>query len=233
VESELTSETFELLHEAITYFVMPSSHILAYPIPGADGLIELGHRYTNWVWYRNVAEGADLDDLMTDRHGARKAVSLAPGSVRDGHLDELRAAARASLPPQLAEMVCKSPEPFVQVVFDVDVPRMAFGRVCLLGDAAFAARPHAAAGTAKAAEDAWTLDDALREHGFDVVAALRAWEPGRLELGRRVLERTREAGRRSQFENTWRTGDPLPFGLWEPGDSALSGELAESERQPR
>ena len=32
---------------------------------------------------------------------------------------------------------------------------MAFGRVALIGDAAFAARPHAAAGTAKAAEDAF------------------------------------------------------------------------------
>ena len=32
---------------------------------------------------------------------------------------------------------------------------MAFGRICLIGDAAFAVRPHAAAGTAKAAADGW------------------------------------------------------------------------------
>ena len=45
----------------------------------------------------------------------------------------------------------------MQVVYDIDVPRMALGRVCLIGDAAFAVRPHAAAGTAKAAADGWAL----------------------------------------------------------------------------
>ena len=98
---------------------------------------------------------------------------------------------------------------------------MVFGRVCLIGDAAFALRPHAAAGSAKAAEDAWKLGEAVREAGGDVIAALEAWEPEQLELGRRVLARTREAGRRSQFEGTWQIGDPLPFGLYEVGDSAM------------
>jgi 2,6-dihydroxypyridine 3-monooxygenase len=106
-------------------------------------------------------------------------------------------------------------------VFDIEVPRMAFGRVCLIGDAAFTLRPHAAAGTAKAAEDAWKLGEAVRKMGGDVVAALKRWEPGQLELGRQVLARTRDAGRRSQFEGTWRIGDPLPFGLYELGDSAM------------
>jgi 2,6-dihydroxypyridine 3-monooxygenase len=55
----------------------------------------------------------------------------------------------------------------------------------------------------------------------DVEAALRAWEPHQLALGKRALERTREAGRRSQFSNSWQVGDPLPFGLYEQGDSAL------------
>ncbi len=52
------------------------------------------------------------------------------------------------------------------VHLDIAVRNMAFGRVALIGDAAFAARPHAAAGTAKAAADASSL------------AAARAAEPG-------------------------------------------------------
>lgn len=56
-----------------------------------------------------------------------------------------------------------------------------------------------------------------------MTAALRAWEPGQLELGRRVVARTRDAGQRSQFEGTWRAGDPLPFGLHEMGDSIVRG----------
>ena len=107
--------------------------------------------------------------------------------------------------------------PFLQVVYDVEVSRMAFGRVCLIGDAAWVVRPHAAAGTAKAAADAWTLADALAAHD-DVPSALTAWEPGQLALGRQLLERTRRIGARSQVECNWQPGDPeLIFGLYGPG----------------
>jgi 2,6-dihydroxypyridine 3-monooxygenase len=94
---------------------------------------------------------------------------------------------------------------------------MAFGRVCLIGDAAFVARPHAAAGTAKAAADAWALADAIERHR-DVPTALAQWEPGQLALGQQLLDRNRRNGRRSQFEGTWVPGDPeLIFGLRAPG----------------
>ena len=94
---------------------------------------------------------------------------------------------------------------------------MAFGRVCLIGDAAFVVRPHAAAGTAKAAADAWALVEAVDRDG-DVPEALARWEPGQVALGRQLLERTRRIGRRSQFDGTWVPGDPdLIFGLRAPG----------------
>jgi 2,6-dihydroxypyridine 3-monooxygenase len=83
-------------------------------------------------------------------------------------------------------------------------------------------RPHVAVGTAKATEAAWRLAEAIEACENDVPAALRRWEPGQLGLERAVLERTREAGRRSQFDNSWSVGDPLPFGLYEEGDSVLS-----------
>jgi 2,6-dihydroxypyridine 3-monooxygenase len=158
---------------------------------------------------------------MTDRTGVRRPVSLAPGTVAAEPLDALRAAGAECLPPPLAELVAATPEPFVQVVFDIEVPRMAFGRACLIGDAAFALRPHAAVGSAKAAEDAWTLGTAVTEAGFDVPAALAAWEPGQLALGRGALERTRRAGDRAQRTNEWQVGEPLPWGLYATGDSAL------------
>jgi 2,6-dihydroxypyridine 3-monooxygenase len=61
------------------------------------------------------------------------------------------------LAPPLAEVVTHVAEPFIQAIYDIEVSRMAFGRICLIGDAAFAVRPHAAAGTAKAAADGWAL----------------------------------------------------------------------------
>ncbi len=218
-ETELTAATREVLDDAITYYVYANSHILVYPIPGRDGSVVPGERLINIVWYRNYLAGEDLDDLLLDAHGARRDVSVPPGALRAEHVAEAHAVAAARLPWPIAEVVLAIAELFVQVVLDLDVPRMAFGRACLLGDAAFVVRPHAAAGTAKAADDAWTLRDALAAHPDDPVAALAAWEPGRLALGRSLLARTRAIGRRSQFDGTWRAGDPeLIFGLHRPGD---------------
>jgi 2,6-dihydroxypyridine 3-monooxygenase len=155
---------------------------------------------------------------MTDRDGARREVTLPPGAAREAHLRELRAVAADQLAPQLAEVVERTEHPFVQVISDIEVERMAFGRVCLLGDAAFALRPHAAAGTAKAAADAWALAEALAASGGDLAAALPRWERQQLAVGRAVLQRTRRNGDRSQFEGSWRPGDPeLVFGLYGPG----------------
>ncbi|QQX89087.1 FAD-dependent monooxygenase (plasmid) [Cupriavidus necator] len=81
--------------------------------------------------------------------------------MKDTHIAELRAAAVSRLPEPIARVVCSAAQPFLQVIYDVDAPRMAFGRVCLIGDAAFAVRPHAAAGSAKAAADAWALTEAI------------------------------------------------------------------------
>jgi 2,6-dihydroxypyridine 3-monooxygenase len=179
--------------------------------------VKEGDRLMNFVWYRNYLAEGDLDDLLTDSSGVRRDVSLPPGAARAEHVAKLRATAAARLPARIAEVVLATEHPFLQVIFDLDVPRMAFGRICLLGDAAFVVRPHAAAGTAKAAADAWALATALGEHD-DVEDALSAWEPVQLALGRQLLERTRRIGRRSQVDGTWRPGDPeLIFGLYEPG----------------
>jgi 2,6-dihydroxypyridine 3-monooxygenase len=216
-EADLSAKTYETLHDAITYQVLPHSHILVYPIPGLDGSVEPGRRLMNMVWYRNVP-GAELPELLTDRQGVRRDVSVPPSHVRTELVDEMRRFATDALAAPIAEMVTSVSEPFVQAVFDVEVPRMASGRTCLLGDAAFAVRPHAAAGTAKAAEDAWVLVEELLHAEGDVERALPRWERRQLALGVGLLERTREIGDGSQFRGDFRPGDPrLIFGLYGPG----------------
>jgi 2,6-dihydroxypyridine 3-monooxygenase len=209
-------QTFD---NAMTYYVHANSHILAYPIPGADGSVKPGERLLNFVWYRNYLAGGELDDLMTDQSGQPREISLPPGTVSDRHAAELRATAQARLPTPFAQLVSGTAQPFLQVIYDLDIPRMAFGRVCLIGDAAFVGRPHAGAGTAKAAADGFALADALARNPTDVPAALAQWEPGQLALGRQLIERTRAAGRRSQFDGNWVPGDPMfILGLRGPGN---------------
>lgn len=225
-ESELESSVFDRLYEAITYATPPLSHILAYPIPGARG--NSRERVLNYVWYRNLEAGPLLDDVLTDVGGIRRYLSVAPGRLQNRHVEDLKREAGSALPDHLARMVVVTGEPFIQTVVDVEVPRMAFDRVCLIGDAAFAARPHAAAGTAKAAADAWSLSDSLLSAAGDIPAALRAWEPGALERGQRLTERARRLGTMAQVEGNFHGNDPyIVFGLDRPGDSCYP---ASSER---
>ena len=100
---------------------------------------------------------------------------MPPGAVQLRFAEELRAVATSTMAAPIAEVVGRSVEPFVQVIFDLEVPAMAFGRVCLIGDAAFALRPHAAAGTAKAARDGWALAEMLCAAQGNVAEALQRW----------------------------------------------------------
>jgi len=216
-ESSLSAEIAGRLAEAITYYVYANSHILVYPIPNGDGSTVPGERLINFVWYRNYLDGDDLADLLTDRHGVRRELSVPPGAMADHHQAEARHAA-SRLPDSIAAVVSATQDLFVQTIYDIEVDQMVFGRVCLLGDAAFAVRPHAAAGTAKAADDGWALAEAL-DSAEDLHAALAKWESTQLKLGRDLLARTRNVGARSQVTNTWQPGDPdLIFGLHQPGD---------------
>ena len=214
---ELSGRTASILRDAITYRILPHGHLLTYPIPGPDGSV-----LCNWLWYRNVAPGDHLTDLLTDRNGSTAELTVPPGSVQTKHLQALHSAAHTELPSPIAELVQRSAEPFVQVIVDLEVPRMAFGRSCLIGDAAFALRPHIGAGTARAADDAWQLGNALRHTtGRQVPVRLKGWEAQQLSAARRAMQRARAAGRSLQSEGTWRVGDPSPFGLHVAGDSAL------------
>jgi 2,6-dihydroxypyridine 3-monooxygenase len=218
LESEVSTETFRLLHDSLTYCVADHTHIVSYPIPGPDSDARIGQRWLNYVWYRNVPEGAQLDELMTDRRGTPCSVSVQAGQVQDRFIGKLREEAAEILPPAAAELVARTRDPYIQQVVDVRVPNMAFGRIALIGDAAFAARPHAAAGTAKAAADAWALASALENADGDVPTALTKWEPAQLRLGHALIDRVTEMGTRSQVSQTWAPDDPsLRFGL--PGPS--------------
>jgi 2,6-dihydroxypyridine 3-monooxygenase len=213
----LSSSTRAELDDAITFDVPANSHVTMYPIPGEEGTAA-EDRLMNYVWYRNVAEGPELTELLLDKRGTPGLISVPPGLVQDRYIDELKDAAAQQLSPAVAEVLIATEQPYLQVVSDVRSNRMAQGRVALIGDAACAARPHAAAGTAKAAADAWTLADALGDAGGDVAAALAKWEPAQLELGDSLMRRAIAMGNGFQFSNNATPGDPsLRFGLYGPG----------------
>ena len=218
-EAALSEQARADLADSMIYQVLDHGHILVYAIPDHEGRTTPPHRVINFVWYRNYPLGGPFEDLMRDEHGLQRTGTMPPGTVRQEHLTEMRSTATEVLAPTLLEVVMGCDETLIQAVFDLESPQMAFGRLCLIGDAAIGLRPHVAAGQAKACADGWALRDALLAANGDVSSALAAWEPGQLALGNRALARTREMGVASQFEGTMVPGDPnWKFGLWEPGN---------------
>lgn len=218
-ERHLSPKTLETVRDAMVYQVLDRSHILVYAIPNHAGDSTPGHRTINSVWYRNYPDDGAFAGLMTGKDGERRSTTMPPGILRDEYVEEMLSTARSNLAPQLREIVEKCPEHLVQAIYDLEVPRMAFGRVIIMGDAAFGLRPHVAAGQAKACADAWALKESLAEANGDIDAALAVWEPRQLALGQMAVAKTKGMGMRSQFDGTMVPGDPeWKFGLWEAGN---------------
>ncbi|MDR6952070.1 2-polyprenyl-6-methoxyphenol hydroxylase-like FAD-dependent oxidoreductase [Ancylobacter sp. 3268] len=191
-ETAVPAEAAAVLFERFAFYDMPGAQALGYLVPGPDGAIAPGRRRYNWVWYRRSTP-EQLAEVLTDADGQPHDFSLAPGQMRPEAAEALRADALRLLPPAFAAAVEAEPRPFVQAIFDYAAPRLVAGRLVLIGDAAFVARPHTAMGVAKAAGDAFALRDALAG-ARELPAALAAFERARLEHGRAVVAYGRRLG---------------------------------------
>jgi 2-polyprenyl-6-methoxyphenol hydroxylase-like FAD-dependent oxidoreductase len=188
------------LFNYMTFCLPPGEQCLGYPVAGPDNDLRPGNRRYNVVWYRPAGEQGELSRLLTDESGTTHVISIPPPLIARDAIAEMRAAAERLLAPQFRAVVRMIDEPILQPIYDLETPRMAFGRVAIIGDAAFVARPHVAAGVAKAADDAAALAAAL--DGSEVEPALRRFEAARLMVGQRIIERARHLGAYLQATQT-------------------------------
>ena len=167
--------------------------MLSYLQPGADDDYRPGRRRLNWLWYHPV-HAAKLPDLCTDATGRCHGVAIAPTLIRPEVIAAFRAEARALLPSQFVALTEATPAPFFQPIFDLDSPRIVAGRVALLGDAAFVARPHVGAGVTKAALNAAWLADALTASPYDRRCGWRPTTTQARAFGSALVARARFLG---------------------------------------
>jgi 2-polyprenyl-6-methoxyphenol hydroxylase-like FAD-dependent oxidoreductase len=201
-ESALSARTREELVPYFAFGLPPREQMVAYPVAGRDQAVEPGRRRFNFVWYRPADEHGVLRDLLTDAQGRHWPDGIPPPLLRAQVIADARKAAHDVLAPQFAEVVEKTPGLFFQPIFDLESPQLAFGRIALMGDAAFVARPHCGMGVAKAAGDALALVAALRLHD-DVATGLQAYSQVRQPAGAAVVAHARALGRymQSQLSN--------------------------------
>ena len=190
-ENALSASAASTLLDRFAFYTAQRTQALGYVVPGPRGEIDQGHRRYNWVWYRREA---DLSATLTDREGRVHPFSLAPKQLSNAARSTLRHDAETQLPPQFRDALHAEPEPFVQAIFDYETPQMVRGRLALVGDSAFVARPHTAVGVAKAAADSLALAEALA--GAPVEQALLHYQRERLPVGRAI---TQYGGRLGDF----------------------------------
>ncbi len=181
------------LLDAFSFCTPPGEQMLSYTIPGPNGEEAVGQRRHNFVWYQPAEPERALPDLLTDADGEEHSPNIPPTKIRPDVIAAMRDHADAVLSPAYAALVRSVEHPFLQPVADYVSPRLAFGRVVLIGDGAALARPHVGSGTTKALQDAAALAAALAAT-HDVAEALTAYEAARLPLIRAAVERGRWLG---------------------------------------
>ena len=186
-EASLAPATWAALGSTFGFCLPEGEQMLGYPVRvGA-------HRAYNFVWYR-PADEVTLSAMLTDGDGNVHADAIAPPLIRNELIVAMRDAAQRLLSPALAEVVTRTAQPFFQPISDLISERLVFGRIVLLGDAAFVARPHVGMGVTKAASDAMALANSLRGVPEHITPALADYERIRVAAGRAVVDRGRQLG---------------------------------------
>jgi 2-polyprenyl-6-methoxyphenol hydroxylase-like FAD-dependent oxidoreductase len=223
-ETDLSAAFMAETFDRFSFCFPPGGQFIGYPLLGQDGSNARGARRYNFIWYTHVAEGADLDGLMTDESG-QKHESIPPPLIRKVHIEALRRAGARDLPSQFAEVVLRADRHLLQPIYDVESENIAFGHVALIGDASFVARPHVGVGVLKAAQDAVALARSLDECS-SVPEALQRYQRQRLQQNIDAVEFGRYLGSFIERGLAGPTSDP---------NLNLSYEfiISESARLPR
>ena len=195
-ERDLSANVLEAFVDKFTFVQMAESHILCYLIPSETGSTEAGQRRLNWVWYWNYTE-AELDPVLTDATGTRRAYAIPPGALHPDQERKLRELGERTLPPAFKELLRATKEPFVQAIMDLACPQLVFNRTILMGDASFVIRPHTAASASKGIGNAFALVGEVAGTQ-DIFEALAQWQRSELQRGQRLMSYGQGLGGRSQ-----------------------------------
>ena len=192
-EADLDPETHKAVFDKFTFFVAPGHEVIGYPIAGPDNDLTPGKRRYNFVWYRNT-DPSRLGQMLTDESGRAHDISIPPPLVRAEVVREMRDAAENFMCTPMLNVLRAVKSAFFTPIYDLASPTMVYGRIALIGDAAFVGRPHVGLGVTKGAADAKCLADSLTAAGDDIRAGLKAFNDVRKPIGDRVVARGRELG---------------------------------------
>ena len=200
-EACLSQRTLDTLFNRFGFSLPDGEQMLGYPVAGSGNDTRIGKRSYNFVWYRPASEDKELVSLLTDDDGHYYPMGIPPLKVSWRHIAQMRQVAREILAPQFAEILEKTAAPFLQAIYDVRSEQIVFGRIALMGDAAFVGRPHVGMGVTKAGDEAMVITKYISQFGA-TPQALQAYSDERLKLGQQVVARAQYLGRYMQAQGS-------------------------------
>jgi 2-polyprenyl-6-methoxyphenol hydroxylase-like FAD-dependent oxidoreductase len=200
-EACLSKHTLETLFNRFGFCLPNGEQMLGYPVAGSGNDTRPGKCRYNFVWYRPASEHEELVSLLTDDDGHYYPTGIPPLKVSWRHIAHMRKVAQEILAPQYAEILEKTAAPFLQAIYDVRSEQIVFGRIALMGDAAFVGRPHVGMGVTKAGDEAMVIAKHIAALGA-TPEALNAYGDERLKLGQQVVARAQYLGRYMQAQGS-------------------------------
>lgn len=128
-EGCLSKYTLDTLFNYFGFCLPNGEQMLGYPVAGSGNNTRVGSRRYNFVWYRPASEEDELIKLLSDADGHHYPTGIPPAKVSWQHIHSMRSAAREILAPQYAEILEKTPAPFLQAIYDVRSEQIVFGRI--------------------------------------------------------------------------------------------------------
>lgn len=160
-------------------------HTIMYFIPNEDGCVDEGERIYNWASYIPLP-AEDVGEFMIDRDGRFHDGTLPPGQMRLSEEKRLKALAVDNLPTYYGEIISKTENTYVQLIYTSDLPGYYRDRFCLIGDAGMVIQPLTGSGVFKGYNNTKDLLEHLRSHS-SIDEALRQWGEKELHSAKRLL----------------------------------------------
>lgn len=185
--SESKIESNELLKDAIlrlSYKNEPGHNVL-YFIPNQDGSTQKGERIFNWAAYIAIPP-EELPQLMTNKKGKLKNGTLAPGTIRKKNVQKLKDVLTKNTPGYFADIVDKTKDSYIQVIYTMDLDAYYKNNICLIGDAGMVVQPFTGSGIFKGYHNVKDLVSCIKEQP-SLEKALNQWNEKQIRDGKQIL----------------------------------------------
>jgi 2-polyprenyl-6-methoxyphenol hydroxylase-like FAD-dependent oxidoreductase len=139
--------------------------------------------------------------MFTGTDGTHYETGIPPKLVKPELVAVMKEEAQRVFPPVFADVIARMEGMFVQAIYDLESDVMGRGRIAIIGDGAFVARPHCGAGVSKAADDAASLANMLSKNDR-VEDAISAFSAERTKAGKAAVAWAAHLGSYFQIDTT-------------------------------